>query len=234
MHRDPNDQSSALSTVTPPNLHRKLDSLEAPQEERFEPSLSGVCKSDESFDCTNSATPLELKQTFDMKLDTTNCSIVARHSIERGQHSHAPGGLLPTSVCVWGVWKHAAALPMWTSPQPSEMHVRGTHNSEGFKKLQAPPPEALNTTRTVCLDVPMQTDSADIGIPCQDSLGNATKECTDGPEQGLVGDKEIQAVTPVSDGMEIPNGSVLQEFHCVSGDEPNSKIHMGNRKWAKI
>lgn len=222
MHSDPTHQPSAVSTVTPPNLHSKLDSLEAPQEERFEPSLSGVCKSDDGFDCADSAAPLELKQTFDMKLNATNCSIIARHSIEQDQPCHAPGGLRPTSV---GGGNTLLSSPMWTSPQLSEMHMRGTHNREGFEKLEAPPPEALNTTYMVCSDVPMQTESADIGIPCQDSLGNVTKEYPDGPEPGLVGDKEIQAVTPASDGVEVPNGSVLQEFHCVSEDESNSETH---------
>lgn len=222
MHSDPTHQSSALSTVTPPNLHSKLDSLEAPQEERFEPSLSGVRKSDDGFDCADSAAPLELKQTFDINLDATNCSIIAHHSIEPGQPFHAPVGLPPTSV---GGGNTQLSSPMWTAPQPSEMHVRGTHNSEGFEKPQAPPPEALNTTYTVCSDVPMQTDSADIGIACQGSLGNVTKEYPDGPEQGRVGDKEIQAVTPVSGGKEVPSGSVLQELHCVSEDEPNSETH---------
>ncbi|XP_038180515.1 microtubule-associated tumor suppressor 1 isoform X1 [Arvicola amphibius] len=222
LHSDPTHQPSALSTMMPQNMHSKLDSLEAPQAERFEPSLSGVCKSDDGLDCVDSAAPLELKQTFDMKLDATNCTSIARHSIERGQPFHAPGGLSPTSV---GGGNTLLSCPMWTSPQPSEMHVRGTHNSEGFEKLRAPPPEALNTTYTVCSDVPMQTDGADLGIPCRESLGNVTKEYPDGPEQGLIGDKEIQAVTPVSDGMEVPSGSVLQEFHCVSEDEPNSETH---------
>lgn len=222
MHSYPTHQSSALSTVTPPNLHSKLDSLEAPQEERSEPSLSSVRKSDDGFDCADSAAPLELKQTFDINLDATNCSIIARHSIEPGQPFHAPVGLPPTSL---GGGNTQLSSPMWTAPQPSEMHVRGTHNSEGFEKLQAPSPEALNTTYTVCSDVPMQTDSADIGIACQGSLGNVTKEYPDGPEQGRVGDKEIQAVTPVSGGKEVPSGSVLQELHCVSEDEPNSESH---------
>ncbi|XP_076409602.1 microtubule-associated tumor suppressor 1 isoform X2 [Peromyscus maniculatus bairdii] len=220
MPSDPTHQSSAYSPAKPPNLHSNLDSLKSLQDERFEPPLSCMCKSDDDFDCADSPAALELRQTFDTKGDTANRTFIAHHSIEEGQPSH---GLLPVSV------KGGNALlscSTWTSPHSSKLHVTGIHyNREGLESLQAPPSEALNTTYTVCSDVPMQTDSADIGIQCQYSLGNVTKEYADGEEQGRTAEKEIQAVTPVSDGMEVPDGSVLQEFCCVSEDGPNSETH---------
>lgn len=220
MPSDPTHQSSAYSPAKPPNLHSNLDSLKSLQDERFEPPLSCMCKSDDDFDCADSPAALELRQTFGTKGDTANRTFIAHHSIEEGQPSR---GLPPVSV------KGGNALlscSTWTSPHSSKMHVTGIHyNREGLENLQAPPSEALNTTYTVCSDVPMQTDSADIGIQCQYSLGNVTKEYTDGEEQGRTAEKEIQAATPVSDGMEVPNGSVLQEFCCVSEDGPNSETH---------
>ncbi|XP_059101005.1 microtubule-associated tumor suppressor 1 isoform X1 [Peromyscus eremicus] len=220
MPSDPTHQSSAYSPAKPPNLHSNLDSLKSLQDERLESSLSCVCKSDDDFNCADSPEALELRQTFDMKVDTANRTFIAHHSIEEGQPSH---GLPPVSVKGGNT---LLSCSTWTSPHSSKMHVTGIHyNREGLENLQAPPSEVLNTTYTVCSDVPMQTDSADIGIQCQYSLGNVTKEYTDGTEQGLAGEKEIQAATPVSDGMEVPNGSVLQEFYCVSEDGPNSETH---------
>ncbi|PNJ76727.1 MTUS1 isoform 4, partial [Pongo abelii] len=57
------------------------------------------------------------------------------------------------------------------------------------------------------------------------SSGKVTSEYTDGSQQRLVGEKETQALTPVSDGMEVPNDSALQEFFCLSHDESNSEPH---------
>ncbi|XP_036065381.1 microtubule-associated tumor suppressor 1 isoform X1 [Onychomys torridus] len=218
MPSDPTHQSSAYSPAQPSNLHS--NSLKSLQDERFEPSLSCVCKSGDDFDCADSPAALEVRRTFDTKVDTANRTFTAHHSIEEGQPLH---GLPPVSVKGGNT---LLSCSTWTSPHSSKMHVTGIHyNREGLENLQASPSEALNTTYTVCSDVPMQTDSADIGIQCQYSLGNVTKEYTDGTEQGLTGEKEIQAATPVSDGMEVPNGSVLQEFYCVSEDGPNSETH---------
>ncbi|KAL6091500.1 hypothetical protein STEG23_020251, partial [Scotinomys teguina] len=223
MPSDPTHQSSAFSTAKPPNLHSNSDSLEALQGERFEASLPCVCKSDDDFDCADSSAASELRQTFDMRVDAANCTFIAHHSIEEGQPLHAPGSLSPVSVKGGNA---VLSCSTWTSPHPSKMYVTGIHyNSEGFENVQASPSEVLNTTYTVCSDVPMQSDSADIGIQCPYPLGNVTREYTDGTEQGRIGEKEIQAATPVSHGMEVPNGSVLQEFYCVSEDGPNSETH---------
>lgn len=215
-------QSSTLSTAKPPNLHSSLDSLQAHLDERSEPSPPCMHKSDDDFNCVDSSAALELKQTSDMKVDSINCNFIAHQSIDQGQPLHPPGGLQPTGVR----GGNTLSCSTWTSPYSTKTYVRGIHyNRDRFENLQSPPSEALNTTYTVCSDVPMQTDGADIGIQCQYSLGNVTKAYTDGTEQGLVGEREIQTVTPVSGGMEVPNGSVLQEFYCVSEDEPNNETH---------
>ncbi|XP_051025592.1 microtubule-associated tumor suppressor 1 isoform X2 [Acomys russatus] len=226
MHSDPTCQSSALGNTEslPLDLYSNLASLEALQDEMFEPSLPCVHKSDDDFHCADSPSALELNQTFDLKSDPVNCTCIVHHAIEQGQPLRAPGGLQPMSV---RDGKTLFACSTWTSPHSSKIYVAGTtYNSEGFENPQTTSAETLSTTYTVCSDVLMQTDSPVTGIQCQCSVGNLTKEYTDSTEQELVGEKEIQAVTPVSDGMEVPNGSVSQEFYCVSEEEPNSETHL--------
>lgn len=215
-------QSPALvNTGKPPDPHSDFGSLEAIQDERFDPSKSCVYKADDDYACGDSPETLELKQTCDMKVDTVNCTFIAQQAIEQGQPSRAPGGLQPTVRD-----RNALSCSNRTPPSSSKMCVRGVNgNRENFESLQTTPPKTLNTTYTVISDVLMQTDSPDIGIQCQRSLGNVTKEFTDGTGQGYVGEKEIQAVTLVSDGMEVPNGSVLQKFYCISEEDPNSETY---------
>lgn len=215
-------QSPALvNTGKPPDPHNDFGSLEAIQDERFDPSKPCVYKADDDYACGDSPETLELKQTCDMKVDTVNRTFIAQQAIEQGHPSHAPGGLQPTVRD-----RNALSCSNRTPPSSSKMCVRGVNgNRENFESLQTTPPKTLNTTYTVISDVLMQTDSPDIGNQCQHSLGNVTKEYTDGTGQGYVGEKEIQAVTLVSDGMEVPNGSVLQKFYCVSEEDPNSETH---------
>ncbi|XP_052018335.1 microtubule-associated tumor suppressor 1 isoform X1 [Apodemus sylvaticus] len=205
----------------PPNPHSNFDSGEAIQDEKSDPSKPCVCESDDNNACGDTPETLELKQTYDMKVDTVTCTVIAHHATEQGQPLCAPGGLQPTMRD-----GNALSSSDRTPPHSSKMCGRSiTYNREDFENLQTTPSKALNTTYTLISDTLMQTDGPDIEIQCQDSLGNATKEYTDGRVQGLVGEKEIQAVTLVSDGMEVPNGSVLQEFYCVSEDDPNSETH---------
>ena len=215
-------QSPALvNTGKPQDLHSNCDSLEAIQDEKFDPLKPCECRSDDDYACGDSPEVLELKQTYGMKVDTANYTFIARHDIEQGQPLHAPGGLQTTVRD-----RNALSSCGRTPPHSSKMYVRGVnYNRENFENLQATPSKTLNTTFTVISDVLMQTDSPDVGVQGQNSLGNVTKEYTDGTRRGLIGEKEIQAVTLVSDGMEVPNGSASQEFYCVSEDDPNSETH---------
>ncbi|XP_021026632.1 microtubule-associated tumor suppressor 1 isoform X2 [Mus caroli] len=215
-------QSPALvNTGKLQDLHSNFDSLEAIQDEKFDPPKPFACGSDDDYACGDSPEILDLKQTYGMKVDKANCTFIAHHAIEQGQPLHAPGGLQTTVRD-----RNALSCSDQTPPHSSKMCVRGIHyNRENFENLQAAPSKTLNTTFTVISDVLMQTDSPDVGVQGQNSLGNVTKEYTDGTGRGLIGEKEIQAVTLVSGGMEVPNGSASQEFYCVSEDDPNSETH---------
>lgn len=215
-------QSPALGkAVKPPNPHSDFDSREAIQDEKSDPSKPCVRESDDDYACGDTPETLELRQTDNMKVDTVTCTFIAHQALRQGWPLRAPGGLQPTVRD-----GNALSCSDQTPPPSSEMCGRGiTYNREDFENLQATPSKALNTTYPLISDMLMQTDSPDIGMQCQNPLGNATKEYTDGRVQGLVGEKEIQAVTLVSDGMEVPNGSLLQEFSCVSEDDPNSETH---------
>lgn len=215
-------QSPALvNTGKPPDPHSNFDSLEAIQDEKFDPSKPCLYESDNHYACGDSPETSALKQTYDMRVDTVNNTFIAHQAIEQGQPLHAPGGLQPTVRD-----RNALACSDRTPPHSSKICARKiNYNRENFENLQATSLKTLNTAYTVISDVLMQTESPDLGIQCQYSLGNVTKEYTDGTGLGLVGEKEIQAVTLVSDGMEVPNGSVLQEFYCVSEDDPNSETH---------
>lgn len=210
-----------VNTGKPPDLHSNFESLEAIQDERFDPSKPCVFESDNHYTCGDSPETLEIKQTYDMRVDTVNNTFIAHQAIEQDQPLHAPGGLQTTVRD-----RNALSCFDRTPPHSSKIGVRKiNYNRENFENLQATPSKTLNTTYTVFSDVLMQTESPDLETQCQYSLGNVTKEYTDGTGQGLIGEKEIQAVTLVSDGMEVPNESVLQEFYCVSEDDPNSETH---------
>lgn len=219
MYSELSCQSLALvNTGKHADPHSDLDSLEAIQDERFAPSKLCECESDNHYACGDSPETSELKQTYDVRVDTVNTTFIGHQAIEQGQLLHAPGGLQPTV-------RGRNALS-GSDRLPPKICVRKiSDNRENFENLQATPSKTLNTASSVISDVLMQTESPDLGIQCQYSLGNVTKENTDGMGQGPVGEKEIQAVTLVSDGMEVPNGSVLQEFYCVSEDDPNSETH---------
>nr|XP_027810494.2 microtubule-associated tumor suppressor 1 isoform X3 [Marmota flaviventris] len=222
-HEDPTCLSSALiNTEKPKYQHSDCHSLEADQDQSIEPSLPFMWKSNDDLNCSDYATALELNKTFDTQVNKVNCTFITHHVSEKSRSLHTSGRPQPT--CLRSGNTSSVSCSTWTSSHFDKMHMREiNYNKEIFENPQATSSEASNTAFS---DMVMQTDVVpDIGNQCQYSLGKVTSEYTDGSQQRLVGEKEIQALTPVSDGIEVPNGSILQEFYCFSKDEPNSKTH---------
>ncbi|XP_006834525.1 PREDICTED: microtubule-associated tumor suppressor 1 homolog isoform X2 [Chrysochloris asiatica] len=225
-HKDFMCQTPAqvLNTEKPEYLPNNYHSLEV-QDQSVEPSLPFVWKPNNDLNCTGHTSALELTQTFDLREDKVNCTFIAHHAIDKSPSFHIPESLQPTGVKYGNTFLSCSTL---SSLHSDEMHVRGkSYYGESLQNSLATSSEAQNTTYTIFPDVVMQTDGAvpDIENQCPCSSRKATSEYTDGSEQSLVGEQEIQALTPVSDGMDVPNGSVLQDFFCLSKDEPNSETH---------
>ncbi|KAM7111455.1 microtubule-associated tumor suppressor 1 isoform 1-T1 [Molossus nigricans] len=220
MHRDSTCQSPAhaVATEEPRYLHNSCHSLESSLDQSVETSLPFVWKpNDEVFNCTDYPPALKLNQTFDMNVGNADCTFIKHHDVGKGQSLHTSGSGNASLSC-----------SIRTSSRSDQ--VCGTEMSydrEVFKIPSATTPAAQDTTYTVFSEVVMQTDVfvPDIGNVCPYSSGNVTGEYTDGSQQRLVGEKEIHALTPISDGMDVPNGSVTEEFFCLSKDEPNSETH---------
>nr|XP_045253846.1 microtubule-associated tumor suppressor 1 isoform X3 [Macaca fascicularis] len=227
MHKDSICQSPALvGTEKPKYLQHSCHSLEAVQGQSVEPCLPFVWKPNDDLNCTGYSASLELNQTFDMTVDKVNCTFISRHAIGKTQSFHATGSLPPAGRRSGNT--SSLSYSTWTSSHSDKMHARETtYDRESFENPQATPSEAQDMTYTAFSDVVMQSEVfvSDIGNRCPRSSGKVTSEYTDGSQQGLVGEKETQALTPVSDGMEVPNGSALQEFFCLSQDESNSEPH---------
>nr|XP_025840315.1 microtubule-associated tumor suppressor 1 isoform X1 [Vulpes vulpes]XP_025840316.1 microtubule-associated tumor suppressor 1 isoform X1 [Vulpes vulpes] len=227
LHKDSTLQSCAhvVSTEEPKYLSNSCHSLESFQDQSAETALPFVWKpNNEDLYYTDCPAALELNQTFDMTVDNVNCTFITRRAIGKDQSLHTPGNLQPTST---RSGNPSLSCSIHTSSQSAEVHVREmNYDQDRFENTQAPAAEAQDTTYSVFSDV-MQTDSGvpDTGNQCQYSSGQVTSDYTDGSERRVVGEKEIQAQTPVSEGMDVPNGSVLQEFFCLSKDEPNSETH---------
>ncbi|XP_058381054.1 microtubule-associated tumor suppressor 1 isoform X1 [Diceros bicornis minor] len=226
MHKDSTCQSTAqiVNAEEAMYLHNNCHSLASFQGQGVETSLPFVWKSNDDLNCKDYPSALELNQTFDMKLDNVNCTFITHHTIGKSQSLHTTGSLQPTLMRSGNT-----SLPcsIHASSHSDKIHVREmSYDRNSFENPQATASEAQDTTYTAFSDVVMQTDVVpDIGNWCQYSSGKVTSEYTDGSQQRLVGEKEIQALTPVSDDMDVPNGSVLQEFFCLSKDEPNSETH---------
>ncbi|XP_004428838.1 PREDICTED: microtubule-associated tumor suppressor 1 isoform X2 [Ceratotherium simum simum] len=226
MHKDSTCQSTAqiVNAEDARYLHNNCHSLASFQGQGVETSLPFVWKSNDDLNCKDYPSALELNQTFDMKLDNINCTFITHHTIGKSQSLHTTGSLQPTLMRSGNT-----SLPcsIHASSHSDKIHVREmSYDRNSFENPQATASEAQDTTYTAFSDVVMQTDVVpDIGNWCQYSSGKVTSEYTDGSQQRLVGEKEIQALTPVSDDMDVPNGSVLQEFFCLSKDEPNSETH---------
>ncbi|KAL4670886.1 hypothetical protein H8959_003595 [Pygathrix nigripes] len=226
MHKDSICQCPALvGTKKPEYLQHSCHSLEAVQGQSVEPSLPFVWKPNDDLNCTGYSASLELNQTFDMTVDKVNCTFISRHAISKSQSFHTTGSLPPTSG---RSGNKSLSYSTWTSSHSDKMHARETtYDRESFENPQATPSEAQDMTYTAFSDVVMQSEVfvSDIGNRCPCSSGKVTSGYTDGSQQRLVGEKETQALTPVSDGMEVPSGSALQEFFCLSQDETNSEPH---------
>nr|XP_051698546.1 microtubule-associated tumor suppressor 1 isoform X2 [Oryctolagus cuniculus] len=225
-HKVSTCQSSILVNTDEPNYpHNGCDPLEAVQGQCVEPSLPFVWKSNSDLNCTGYPTDLELNQTFDSRVEKVNCTSVSHHAIENHQSLLTPGSLQPTRVRIGNT---SLSSSTWASSQSDRLHVRETsYEKEVFENPEATPSETQDKTHTAFSDVMMQTEVVvpDFGNQCQYSSGKVTSEYTDGSQQKLVGEKEIQALTPVSDGVEVPSRAVLQEVFCLSKDEPNSETH---------
>uniref|UniRef100_A0ABI7WYP8 Microtubule associated scaffold protein 1 n=1 Tax=Felis catus TaxID=9685 RepID=A0ABI7WYP8_FELCA len=212
-----------VNTEEPKYLSNHCHSLESLRDQSAETSLPFVWKpNDDDLNCPHCLTALEPNQTFDMTVDDVDCTFVTRHAIGKSQSLHTTGNLQPT-----GMRSGNPSLSCCTSPCSDKVHVRElSYDQDSFENPQATAAEAQDTTYIAFPNV-MQTGIVvpDLGIQCQYSTGQITSDYTDGSQQGLVGEKEIQAPTPVSEGMDVPNGAVLQEFFCLSKDEPNSETH---------
>ncbi|EHA98839.1 Mitochondrial tumor suppressor 1-like protein [Heterocephalus glaber] len=226
-HKDPTCQSSSalVNTEEPEYLHSNCHSLEAVQDQNVEPSLTFVWKSDNDLNCIDCPAASELNQTFNLKADKVNCTFITHRVFENSQSLHTPGDLQPASVRSGNT--PPSSCSTWTLSNSDKMHVREiSYNRESFENPQGTGSEAHNTSYTAFSDHVMHTDIVpDIRNQCQYSSGKVASDYTDGSQQRLVGEKEIQALTPVSDGMEVPSGSVLQELYCLSKDELNSETH---------
>nr|XP_006198078.1 microtubule-associated tumor suppressor 1 isoform X1 [Vicugna pacos]XP_031547315.1 microtubule-associated tumor suppressor 1 isoform X1 [Vicugna pacos]XP_031547316.1 microtubule-associated tumor suppressor 1 isoform X1 [Vicugna pacos] len=223
MHKDSTCQSFAhvVNTEEPKYLHNSGHSLESFQDQDVETSLPFVWKPiDDDLKYTDSPTALELNQTFDMKVDNVNCTFITHHTVGECQSLQTTVSLQPTGM---RGGRTSLSCSILTSSHEREM----SDDRDSFENPQAAASEPQDTTDTAFLDVLMQTDAVvpDVGNQCHCSSGKVTSEYPDGAQQRLVREKDVQALTPVSDGMDVPNGSVLQEFFCSSKDEPNSETH---------
>ncbi|XP_047572206.1 microtubule-associated tumor suppressor 1 isoform X3 [Lutra lutra] len=226
IHEDSTLHSCAhiVNTEEPKYLRNSCHSLDSFQDQNTETSLPFVWKpSNGDLYYADSPTALELNQTFDMTVDHVNCTFIAQHAIEKSLSLHTSGNLQPTGM---GSGNPSLSCSIHTSSHSANMHMRETNYGASFENQQATAAEAQDTTYTAFSDV-MQTDTVvpDTGIQCPYSSGQVTSDYTDGSQQRLVAEKVVQAQTPVSEGMDVPNESVLQEFFCLSKDEQNSETH---------
>ncbi|KAK2498537.1 hypothetical protein MC885_010681 [Smutsia gigantea] len=222
----PRQPSAHVNTGEPPKfLRNSCHSLESFQSQSVETSLPFVWKSNnDNLHYTDYSSALELNQTFDMKMDNINCPFIKHDAIGESQSLHTTGSLQPTGLRIRNA---SLSCSIHTSSHSDKINVREiSYDRDTFGNPQATTSEAQNTTYSVFSDVVMQADVVpDTGDQCQYFSGKVPSEYADGLQQRLVGEKEIHAPTPVSQGMDVPNGSVLKEFFCLSKDDPNSETH---------
>ncbi|XP_058905399.1 microtubule-associated tumor suppressor 1 isoform X3 [Kogia breviceps] len=229
MHKDSTCLSFAhvVNTEEPKDLHNSCHSLESFQDQSVETSLPFVWNpNDDDLNCTENPTALALNQTFDMKVDNVNCTFITHDITGKSQSLPTTASLQPTSMRSRNTSLSCSIPP--SSPS-DKIYVRemSYDRDNSFENPHATASQARDTTYTAFSDMVMQTDVVlpDTENHCHCSSGKVTSEYPDGARQRLGSEKEIQALTPVSDGMDVPNGSVLQEFFCSSKDEPNSERH---------
>ncbi|MXQ84245.1 hypothetical protein E5288_WYG014139 [Bos mutus] len=214
-----------VNTVEPKHLHSSCHSLGS-LNQSVETSLTFVWKTNsDDLNCTDNPTALLLNQTFDIKVDNVNSTFVTHDTTGKSQSLPTTASLQPNNTRSINTSLSCSILP---SSHSDKIHVRETScDRESFENSQAAASQAQDTTYTVFSDMVMQIDVVvpDTENQCHCSSGKVASEYPDGAQQRRGTEKEIQALTQVSDGMDVPSGSVLQEFFCPSKDEPNRETH---------
>ncbi|XP_010818561.1 microtubule-associated tumor suppressor 1 homolog isoform X3 [Bos taurus] len=214
-----------VNTVEPKHLHSSCHSLGS-LNQSVETSLTFVWKTNsDDLNCTDNPTALLLNQTFDIKVDNVNGTFVTHDTTGKSQSLPTTASLQPNNTRSINTSLSCSILP---SSHSDKIHVRETScDRESFENSQAAASQAQDTTYTVFSDMVMQIDVVvpDTENQCHCSSGKVASEYPDGAQQRRGTEKEIQALTQVSDGMDVPSGSVLQEFFCPSKDEPNRETH---------
>ncbi|XP_070637697.1 microtubule-associated tumor suppressor 1 isoform X6 [Bos indicus] len=214
-----------VNTVEPKHLHSSCHSLGS-LNQSVETSLTFVWKTNsDDLNCTDNPTALLLNQTFDIKVDNVNGTFVTHDTTGKSQSLPTTASLQPNNTRSINTSLSCSILP---SSHSDKIHVRETScDRESFENSQAAASQAQDTTYTVFSDMVMQIDVVvpDTENQCHCSSEKVASEYPDGAQQRRGTEKEIQALTQVSDGMDVPSGSVLQEFFCPSKDEPNRETH---------
>lgn len=228
VHKDSPCQSSAhvVNSEEPKYLHNNCHSPESAQDRSVETSWPIVWKPhDVDLTCTDYPAALQLNQTFDRKVDHANCTFIKHHAIGKSQSLHASGSLQPPGLRSGNTSLSCSVHTSFHSDKACVTEM--SHDRDIFKHPSAIASEAQETTYMAFSEMVMQTDAfvPDIGNVYQYSSGNVTSDYTDGPQQRLVGEKELPTLTPVSDGVDVPSGAVLEEFFCSPKEEPNSETH---------
>ncbi|XP_048186520.1 microtubule-associated tumor suppressor 1 isoform X2 [Perognathus longimembris pacificus] len=218
--KHPTCQSSALVTTEKPE-HLQSN---GPQEAALvDTSLPFVWTRNDDLKRADYSVALEQNQTFSIAVEDTHFPGTSHPVIEKGQLFPDLRSLQHTSMRSRSTSLSCSTWPSAHSVATNAQEINCSE--ESFENPQVTSSEAPNTTYTVFSDVVMQADVPDVENQGQYSSGKVSSEHTDRLQQRLVAEKEIQALITVSDGVAIPNGSVLQEFYCLSKDEPNSETH---------
>lgn len=223
MHKDPPCQPSAhVINSEESKCVYNFNSLESFQDRSIEPSLPFKWGSSDDLNCTGYPTALQLNRTFDLKADKVNGTFISHPPSQENPSWHTTGSPQPIFT---GSGNASLSCSPCLLSRSDKKHVG---EMSCFRDRFGSPQVAVQgTAYTAFANVVMQTD---VFVPdnenqCPYSSGKVTSEYADGSQQRLVGEKEITSPTSVSDGMDDPSGSALQEFFCLSEDEPNNELH---------